>query len=295
MKRPSVTASLSASALAALLLTATAGSLRLSAEETRPARQDYAKLFAPNATTQGVRLQKAPNVLKLDKSRIVPVRITKKNACYFGDLDTIFLEMSWGKFTEVIMTLEPITGSGEIAGSASLHASKLGESDFTVELKAPAVAEPTLMGIFICKDTSKSGSCRNKKLIPFEDIYKKYAPEAKPENLNPKKDIPDKIYFFNHLVVSPDSIEAMDSVYDAAEQARVAGLLEQHPSKGDTALLERLGSLHKTLASVPLAGQDGALTATLPLSDFPNCGEPPKGATQQLPPQQDPAPQNRAQ
>lgn len=280
MRRTAFTLALSASALAVSLFAITAGILGSSAEEVRTVRPDYAKLFAPNATTDGVRIQQAPSVLKLDESRKVPVRITKKNACYFGDLDTILLEMSWGKFTEVIMTLEPITGNGKGAAPASLHASKLGEPDLTVDLKIPLVTQPTVMGLFICKDVAKSGSCRNKKVIPIEDTMNKYAPDSHPEKLDPKKDIPDKIYFFNHVVVTSDSIETMDTVYDSREQSRVADLIKQHPAKGDQELLERIGSLQKNFASVPLSQQNGTVTAVLPLSDFPNCGKPASGAAE---------------
>lgn len=234
-------------------------------------KRDYTKLFPAKAHLNGVPLLRPVEVLKLDPSRNLSVQISAKKSCFIGDLDLILAEMSWGKFTDLLVTLEPIDDTTAKGSSVILPIERLKDQKEIVELKVPNVSAPTPMGLFICKDVAHTGSCRNKEVVSPGTLAARYDPQAEPAKLNLDKDFPDKVYYFAHLVVEPNSVSSSEAVFDKAERARIEGIAKKESPQLYAKKMERIDLLHGTLSSVPLAQSDGNLQIILPISDFPNC------------------------
>jgi hypothetical protein len=243
------------------------------ADEAKPPKAKYAGLFTRKATESGAPIPRAPNTLALGKSRDLTIQLQKKKVCFFGDLDIILVEASWAQFDSLRVSLEPLDDSEEKGSSVVMPIKKLTAPSYSVTLKAPKVTTATPMGLFVCSDTNKSGMCRKKSLVNPNQIIKRYAPEAKPENLDPKKDILDKIYYFNHVVVEPNSISSSDGVYDKNEHQRLQGIAKLSNPRESEQNLSRINRLHTTLTSTPVQQVGNTLKVTLPISDFAHCGE----------------------
>ena len=75
--------------------------------------------------------------------------------------------------------------------------------DRPVDIKIPRSSEPTLLGVFICKDTKKEGRCAGKKVVDINMVYKEHSPDR---NRSHSWRPDDKIYFFQPLIVQEDQV-----------------------------------------------------------------------------------------
>lgn len=165
----------------------------------------------------------------------------------------------------MLVSIEPLDASGGKGSSTRVKVKELGSGAASVRLKVPVSSRPMPMGLFICKDETRQGSCRNKKLVEIESTLKKFHEPAKPENLNPKKDFPEIVYYFAHMTVGPDSVSWMESQYTQEERSRMSVLIDHAvPRERAKRVKERLDALQKTLNSAPLAELDGKPTIALP-------------------------------
>jgi hypothetical protein len=243
------------------------------AEGAGQSKPDFSGSFPKKATQEGIPLPRSVDTLKLDASRAVPVTISSKKGCFFGDLDLMLVEMSWSNYYDLRVSLEPLDDGKAAGSSAVITVKDLAPGSHTVSLKAPKVTQPTLMGLYICRDSKKSGSCRGKPVVSPGEFIKRYSSQAtagkKPGDLI----VDDKTYYFNHVVVAPDGISSSDSVFDQAEFARVREIAQKESPKNFEQKLKKLYEAQRTLSSVPLKQVDGALAVTLPISDFANCSK----------------------
>lgn len=229
------------------------------------AANDYAAIFPRKADLSGNLLPSKIGVFKLDESREIEIPVQIPSVCFFGDRDVLFLEAGWGKFEEVLVSIEPLDPSGGKGSSTRVKVEELGSGSARVRLKVPASSRPTPMGLFICKDEKRQGSCRNKKLVEIEATLKKFHDPAKPENLDPKKDFPEIVYFFAHITVGPDSVSWIESQFTQEERSRMRALIDEAvPRERAKRAKERLDALQKTLNSAPLAEVDGKPVIALP-------------------------------
>lgn len=257
-----------------LLITAatwSAAALPALAEEVAHSKPDFSGSFPKKATAEGVPLPKPINTLKLGASREVPVKISSKKGCFFGDLDLMLVEMTWSKFYDLRISLEPVDDSKAAASSAVVNVKDLAAGSYTAALKVPKVSQPTLMGLYICRDAKKSGSCREKPIVSPGDLIKRYSSEATAEKKEGGIAVDDKIYYFNHVIVQPDAISSSESVFDSAEFSRIQEIAKQESPQDFEKKLQKVYETQRTLSSVPLKQVDGALSITLPISDFGNC------------------------
>lgn len=240
-------------------------------DEVAPPKASLSALFSLKANTDGSPLPNTMNVFALGKTRDLTFEIQKKPSCFFGDLDVILVEASWAGFNSLRISLEPLDNSKIKGVSQVFPIKKLADGPLSISLRAPSVTRDTLMGVFICSDQRKSGSCKTKEVVPAGQVIKRYAPDAQPEKLNPKRDIQDKVYYFNHVIVGADQVASSQNGFDKTEQSRLEQIVKGPKNEGEASLLT-VNRLHFTLTSVPLKQEDNRLKITLPISDFPHCG-----------------------
>ena len=241
------------------------------AEGVAPSKPDFSGSFPKKATEQGAPLSRPIDTLKLDASRGVPVTISSKKGCFFGDLDLMLVEMSWSRFYDLRVSLEPLDDSKAAPSSAVVNVKDLAPGSHSVTLKAPKVSQPTLMGLYICRDSKKTGSCRGKPVVSPGELIKRYSSESTTGKKEGGIAVDDKTYYFNQVVVEPDAISTSEAVFDTAEFARIREIAKQESPKSFEKKLKRVYQTQRTLSSVPLKQVDGALAVTLPISDFANC------------------------
>lgn len=271
MKRafsPRTIACAAAIACAALL----AARCAVGSEDDAASKASRSGAFPKKASPEGEPLPRAVQHLKLGPSRAVPVKIAEKKGCFFGDLDLILLDMVWSKLPEVLVTLEPIEGEGPVS-SSRVTMKNLAPGSHTVSLKAPEVKQPTVMGLFVCRDSAKSGSCRSKTAESPGESFARFSPEAIAKLDGKAPDVQDKIYYFNHVVVEADSVATSAGLLDKSELERVRDIARAGSPEGFGPILKRLLALHSTIMSQPVSEKKGELVVTLPLSDFPNCSQ----------------------
>lgn len=242
-------------------------------EEDAASKVSYSGAFSKKASADGESLPRAIQHLKLGPSRAVSVKIAERKGCFFGDLDLILLEMVWSKLPEVLVTLEPIEGEDGPVSSSRVTMKNLAPGFHKISLKAPEVKQPTVMGLFVCRDSAKSGSCRSKTAESPSESFARFSPEAIAKLGGKTPDVQDKIYYFNHVVVESDSVEISGALLDKSELERVRDIARQAMPEGFGPILKRLLSLHSTIMSQPITQQSGALAVTLPISDFGNCSK----------------------
>ena len=243
------------------------------AEGVAPSKPNFSGSFPKKATERGEPLSRPINTLKLNAEREVSVKISSKKGCFFGDLDLMLVEMSWSKFYDLRVSLEPLDDSKEAPSSELMNVKDLSRGSHTVALKVPKVLQPTLMGLYICRDSKKTGSCRAKPVVSPGDLIKLYSPESTAGKNEAGIAVDDKTYYFNHLVVEPEGVSTSKAVFDKAEFARISKIAKQESPNSFEKKLAKVYETQRTLSSAPLKQVDGALAVTLPISDFGNCSK----------------------
>ncbi len=237
-----------------------------------PVDDTYAAIFPRKADITGKLLPSKVGTYRLNGSRKIEIRAQVPGVCFFGDRDVLLLEAGWGKFEEVLVSIEPLDASGGKGVSTRVKVKELGSGSALVRLTVPKSSRPTPMGLFICKDEARQGSCRDKNLVELASILEKFHDPAKPENLNPKKDFPEVVYFFTHMTVGPDSVSWTESQYTQEERARMSAVIDEAvPHDQATRVKKKLDALQKTLNSAPVVEVDGKLSIALPGFNTAGC------------------------
>ena len=240
------------------------------AEASVPVKKSYAKSFPIKANPDGSPLPRSLDVLKLSASREVTVKPVAKKVCFFGDLDLIRAELSWAGASEIIVSIEPLDDSKVSTGSAAvLPLESINMTKGFAKLKVPEVTKPTVMGLYICKDSSKTGSCRNKVVTSPLELLNRYSPTSDPSQL---KDFPDRVYYFHRVVVSPDSLSSSSAPLDKKGYEQTVAMIRAEGSQGAPDRIAQFSKLQFTLSSAPLRQSGDTLQPLLPISDFKNCG-----------------------
>lgn len=131
------------------------------------------------------------------------------------------------------------------------------EATFTV------TGEKEQVGIYICGDGNKSGTCRNKKKETFQAITTQLAdrkPEAK---------APDFVYYFQYLMLDGSELEAISgNKFKNEHFGKVEDYLKQ---KGvDRKHIKEVQATQQAIQSVPLRLAKNTVFIRLPHND-PRC------------------------
>ena len=198
---------------------------------------------------------------------------SEKNGCAWGDLDIINFELEASKAKGLLVTLEPVDGSGA-AQSKSILGLDLTKG-FVASFTKPAAG---LYGIFVCKDSGKKGRCSGKPVAEPHALLNQYlhtgpsavataakGPEGKDQ---PPLAIPptlagepsDKIYYFAPIVVDKDGVTFVATSTAPNEYAELGKKL----GKSGDAALTKAQSIGTTLHSVQPEYDGTRLVANLP-------------------------------
>lgn len=237
---------------------------------------DNANPFQPSVNPDGS-IPK-PKLLKvpLSSSRALTVSVNLSRECYLGDMEAIILESGWSRDSNVRISIESLVPNDTFVATSLVSITKLQTSLATFSFTLPKIQQSTPMGLFICKDTARTGRCSDKSVEKFDELFARYNPLKHPEQLNPKSDIKDKSYFFGHLVAYNDSI-AVTSGEFTEETAKVIDQdLSHYRPEERAAVMSTMQALHKTLGSLPLTSDDTGVRITLPSMASEGCSSAPK-------------------
>lgn len=199
--------------------------------------------------------------------------------CNFGDLDALNYDLlASDPLPRMLLTLEPLLVKDtsvapvvkDISGPKGLY-----QEGFHTKLPLPVLSKPTLLGLFICKDSNKEAHCNNKAVVPINEILSKYSKEKDKPESKPGLAV-DKVYFFKFLVfdgkggVFYPAKEINQQTYSQLETELLGlGIVREQL----TPVMERLRVIHEALGSVNLvAGADGSLGIILPKYSQEKCG-----------------------
>ncbi len=201
----------------------------------------------------------------------VAVKVTRE--CFFGDMEAIYLETGWSEEKTVRVSLESLDPQTPFSTSKEVGVKDLGSSKFETSFTLPLLSKPVPLGLFICKDSAKSGSCADKAVQKSEEIFARYDPRKSPDFNSPEfKKISDKNYFFGHLVGLNDGVELTDGALTEKGVAQLQSSLGGATRNESLPVVERIKKLHDTLGSVPLSVKDSVVEITLPSLTDKGCG-----------------------
>ena len=220
-----------------------------------------------------------PPAQELDQK--APFIIKAVNRCIFGDMDAMVLDVMWSrKDGRMLLTLEPLDAGGQSSGGQPFEpvvrdigeAPGVRESGFRFEMNLPQLDKPTVMGLFICKDTVEANRCANKELMPINKILGLYKIDRGKE---PNYQASDKIYFFKFLVVAEGKVyfPSITITNSRAEELEKALVGLGFSGSAALAASKQIRKYDQTLGSTNLhLTNDGALEIALPKFSKEKCG-----------------------
>jgi hypothetical protein len=158
------------------------------------------------------------------------IHLNSSPICTWGDLDIIALEIREHLQkqipTKILLSIESFDKS--ILTTAETNIEKVFKGEDAelkpVALPVPTVTKDTLVGVFICKDSTGDNACRNKNLDDYKNIFNRHIIEMKdgkvvsavaPDQIDPTKAAKDSIYYFQPAILGPDGIRiVVDSFSD---------------------------------------------------------------------------------
>ncbi|MBM4252592.1 MAG: hypothetical protein FJ146_11525 [Deltaproteobacteria bacterium] len=235
---------------------------------------------------------KAP--LKIDdKGAHLSFHVQIKKTCDWGDLDLIRGELAANKGAKILLSIESVNpNDSDFTPVTKVISFDQLASGFDHTFTFPPAKQTRSLGLFLCSDLG-SNSCGGKNIEDFNVAYKQYAASQsyplgeKPPVYRP----PLRTYFFQHVLLSPDSAQVQfatkmaDEAYDKAEAVLVGDLGE---GSGAKAIVSRVKELNQKITSLPVQASDNDLTLVLSMEDKPAvCPEsiPPPGQEPPTPPE----------
>lgn len=215
-----------------------------------------------------VSAQPSMSPIRPDKERRITIETIPQKSCFIGDLDLMAFDMKLSKTAYFTLTLESIAGDSLSIAPTILDNEVLAGPQ-TVRIYIPKISEPKLLGLFICKDSNRSGSCKNKRIDSIVDVIRQYSKVNDPQLLDPAKNFPDRVFYFNALVASPEYLEIIEP-YNKSENLaidavnKVAGI----DHSGMTSFLKEA---YNKINSVPFKQDEEKLQVILPKYDPSAC------------------------
>jgi hypothetical protein len=195
------------------------------------------------------------------------VNIHTEARCNFGDADALLLDLlSSGRETKILLTLEPVmpdknfkTLVQDVTAPPDIHT-----TGYTTEFTLPSGGKPMLLGLFVCKDSDKQGSCSGKKFQPINEVISNYEVGVKHSD---DYRATDKIYYFKFLVFDGANIyyPARGMTVESYEELDKMLAVQGMDSSSRKDAIKRVQELNQTLGSVALGLRDGnTLEVVLP-------------------------------
>ena len=212
--------------------------------------------------------------LKANKNKVT-ISIDFPSICTFGDLDAIALDSgSSPKKADVILSFEPI-GVTNVKPFSKVILSKYQSIDFLnegikVSIELPKVKEPTVFGLNVCLDNAGEKICKNKEVIPVNNIIKTYGFNRPPKDYVPG----DKTYYFNYIIYDGKTIKFQEKLLGTANKKALKAYLNKILPLISVSKEQVYNVIDKNmtqLLSVPLKF-DKKLSMELPHFDGDKCG-----------------------
>lgn len=212
-----------------------------------------------------------------DSNATLAVRIAAESRCFFGDLDVLALDLALSKNPRLLLSLEPIflsdtsfePRSTEWHNPKSLHDIIRGAGFYT-SLSFLKLESPKLLGLYICTDSNNTGRCLGKPEVEFDEILQRHE-----VGRNVPKDIviPDKIYFFRYLVITPQFARIFEAPMSEIRYELLERYLEPIiPGKATrTNAISVIRRFNARIGSLPLKVEEEPVRISLPWFDRKNC------------------------
>ncbi len=167
-----------------------------------------------------VRNKREKSAVKIDKIELdgtLNISVVVERECQLGDFDIMAADLALnGKASDpdLLISLEPIVAGDSPGVSTRVSLDQL-ERGYAIKLPLPKLEEPRHLGVFICRDRQKTGTCANKALFNFGEIQ---ASVNHGGDQNVRKN--DKVFFYQHIYVKDraayfltDAVESLEDAY----------------------------------------------------------------------------------
>ncbi len=199
--------------------------------------------------------------------------ISSDARCMVGDLDIIGKELEHSPDAKLLMTIEPLQPNDD-----GPYISK----EITIAKIAGGVRIPLLlpradglrhMALYVCKDSTGDGRCRDKAVGDLNKVYQAYYPLNGGKPVADSYRATDKIYFFQYLLLDGDSVVAFDTEATVKESKKLEDYLVERTRKTSEArdVVARVSKMNDTINSVPVAFTGSYIHLDLPRLDQSVC------------------------
>ncbi len=228
------------------------------AEEKRRERQ-FKRAEAMMVATHALGLRRFP----LDPGEQVNLHIQVSalpQPCMKGDIDVIEASTKDGK-SKVLMSVEPLTGRSK-AYAQTLDPKGLRQGGL-YNFSIPYAELEQGMGLYLCRDSSGSGRCFDKKIFSMAQLSEVFFNPLRRVAINK-----DPVYYFQMLIADQGQLEIPGS--NSFSKSKRKHLMQYIASKGTEqknaakkmAMLTH--EMHAKVSSVPIRIDGKTLTLVLP-------------------------------
>ncbi len=207
-----------------------------------------------------------------DKGAHLSFHVEIKKTCSWGDLDLIKGELAANKGAKLLLSIESVVpGDKDFKPvTKTLTFDQLAKG-FDHTFTFPPSARTKSLALFLCSDMD-SNSCGSKNVEDFNVAYKEFMKTQsypfgeKPPEYKP----PMRTYFFQHVLLAPDSAQVQFATKIGDDgYAKAESLLTTELGSGGSAreTVKRVKDLNTKITSLPVQSSDNDLTLVLSMED----------------------------
>lgn len=231
------------------------------------------KRFESSLGLKEIRLIPGTFFPQFTRGKGLPLVIKTEKRCNFGDFDAMMVEASRSKDAKLIFSLEPVLPNDESFAPVFQDISRANEiagNGYPTLVPVPPHEKAYLAGLYICKDSANTHSCRKKPVKDIGAIIR--------ENSTAAAGVPvadDKIYFFKPVLIDGDRAFFPQRALSDEKYKEFVKYLKEKTEAGGRAEEEvkRVAELGRVLGSLPLETETGReAVIRLPRIDPAKCG-----------------------
>lgn len=182
--------------------------------------------------------------------------------CHRGDYNMISHDMKISRQKSLSLVLENPHDGGFKRQSQRIKLRNL-RRGFKKVFKLPTNLKGEVLGVFVCSDRDKTGTCRDKYALDLNRVLTHARKTARI----------DKIYLFNLLLVSGKKVEFLtESLDKSAQYKKLKKYLARDYKPGDLkSIIKRIVKLSRRLKSYPPDSSKGRLVVKIPYGNYKAC------------------------
>ena len=221
------------------------------------------------------------------KSGGIPIRIgsSERQGCVWGDYDAIRMELNKSSKKKLLVSLEPLIGvTGDKGEAKGIQTREISGVDFAkgflTKFDAPAGDKPSVMALYICKDSAGDGKCSGKPSTPLDTVLRQHlhttGKNTKPDKLNEptlKGEPVDRIYYFAPVFYNKGKIQTLKSGADPKVFPVLQGELDAAGVKDSKSLVDVASAKNTALRSIQPEVSSDAISINLPRLNSGSCGK----------------------